>query len=130
MNIPVEYIYTQSDEWAKVEGNVAIVGVTDYAQEQLSDVVFVEIIVSVGDNLKRGQQIATVESVKAAADVNSPVSGKVIAVNEDLAQTPEEINKDPFSKAWMIKVELSNVAEARDLMNSDAYAKYIEERSH
>lgn len=99
MNIPVDYIYAQTDEWARIEGGTATIGITDYAQDQLSDVVFVEVIVSVGDMVAKGQQIATVESVKAAADVNAPVSGKVVAVNEDLPQSPELVNKDPFGEA-------------------------------
>ncbi len=129
MNIPADYIYAKTDEWAKVDNDVATIGITDYAQEQLSDVVYVEFIVSVGDNIEKGQQIATVELVKAAADINSPVSGKVIAVNEDLPSSPEQVNQDPFVQAWMIRVEMSNPAEARSLMNSDAYSRYVEERS-
>ena len=130
MNIPAELFYTKTDEWAKIEGKVATVGITDFAQDQLSDVVFVEIIVSPGDSVAKGQQIATVESVKAAADVNSPVSGKVTAVNEDLSGTPELVNKDAFGLAWLIKVELSDAAEAQSLLNPADYAKSIEERSH
>ena len=130
MNVPTENLYAQTDEWAKVEGNTAVVGITDYAQDQLSDVVFVEYVVSVGDMVQKGQQIATVESVKAAADIISPLSGKVVEVNEDLPGSPELVNKDPFNAAWMIKLELLTPAEARDLMNSDAYVKYIQERSH
>lgn len=130
MNIPVDYVYTESDEWAKAEGKVATVGITDYAQDQLSDVVFVEIIVAVGDTIEKGQQIATIESVKAAADVNSPVSGTVVEINEALPDTPELVNKDPFGQAWMVRIEMNNDAELRQLMNSDAYAKYVQERSH
>lgn len=130
MNIPADLLYAQTDEWTKVDGNTATVGITDYAQDQLSDVVFVEFIVAVGDTVQKGQQIATVESVKAAADINAPISGTVTAVNEDLAQTPEAINKDPFGQAWMMRIEMSEPAETRQLMNSDGYAKYCQERSH
>jgi len=89
MNIPTELKYTKNDEWIRVEGNIGTVGITDYAQEQLSDIVFVEIVVNVGDTVKQGDTCATLESVKAAADVYLPVSGKVVEVNEALPDTPE-----------------------------------------
>jgi glycine cleavage system H protein len=130
MNIPTNCKYTASDEWVKLEGNIATVGVTDYAQEQLSDVVFVEVVVSAGDVVKKGSTLATIESVKAAADVNLPVSGKVTAVNETLPQTPELVNTDPFGKAWMIKVDLSDPKEMDSLMSPADYEKFLQERSH
>jgi glycine cleavage system H protein len=130
MNIPAELKYAETDEWAKADGNTATIGVTDYAQDQLSDVVFVEIVVSVGESISKGQQIATIESVKAAADVNTPVSGKVIAINEDLPQSPELINKDPFGQAWLVKIEMGEQEELAALMNSDGYDAYCKERSH
>lgn len=130
MNIPIELKYTETDEWAKSEGNIATIGVSDFAQDQLSDIVYVELVVSVGDTIDKGQQIATVESVKAAADINSPVAGKVTAVNEDLAQNPELVNKDPFGQAWMVKVDMQEPAELDALMDSSAYASYCEERAH
>jgi glycine cleavage system H protein len=104
--------------------------VSDYAQDQLSDVVFVEITAGIGETVSKGSVVATIESVKAAADVTIPVSGKVIAVNEDLASTPELVNSDPFGAAWMIKVELSNPKELDDLMDAKAYIEYCETRSH
>lgn len=127
MNIPGELKYTNTDEWVKVEGNVATIGVTDHAQNQLSDVVFVEITVGVGDKIAKKSTIATVESVKAAADVNLPISGKVIAVNEDLPQTPELVNSDPYGKAWLIKVEMDNPAELASLMDAAGYEKHAQE---
>lgn len=130
MNIPAELIYTETDEWVKADGKSATIGITDFAQDQLSDVVYVEFVVAPGENISKGQQIATVESVKAAADVNSPLSGKVIAVNESLPQTPEMVNKDPYGQAWMIKIELQEPNEMAGLMNSDAYDAYCAERSH
>lgn len=129
MNIPAELFFAETDEWTKVDGAAATIGISDYAQDQLSDVVYVEYIVSVGDVVSKGQQIATVESVKAAADINAPVSGTVIAINEDLPQTPETVNKDPFGLAWMIKVELKDPSEVSALMNADAYKAYCDERS-
>jgi len=102
MNVPADYKYTASDEWVKLDGKIATIGVSDYAQEQLSDVVFVEVVLGEGDSAKKGTTCATIESVKAAADVNLPVSGKVIQVNEDLSKSPELVNTDPYGKAWML----------------------------
>jgi glycine cleavage system H protein len=130
MNIPVELKYTETDEWAKVDGKTATIGVTDYAQDQLSDVVFVEIIAGVGDTISKGDQIATIESVKAAADVTTPLSGKVVAVNEALPKFPEMINKDPFGQAWIIKLEVSKPEELEAMMDSEGYRSHCEERSH
>jgi len=130
MKAPENLKYSSSDEWLLVEGNMATLGVSDYAQDQLSDVVFVEITASVGETISKGSIIATIESVKAAADVSLPVSGKVVAVNEDLSNTPELINSDPFGAAWMLKVELSNPKELDALMDAKAYTDYCETRSH
>lgn len=130
MNIPADLKYTASDEWVKVDGKIATVGVSDYAQEQLSDVVFVEIVVSEGETVKKGTTCATIESVKAAADVNLPVSGKITAVNEDLPKSPELVNSDPFGKAWMLKLELSDPAELNGLMSAADYEKFLKDRSH
>ncbi len=130
MNIPAGYKYANTDEWVKVEGNVATVGVSDYAQEQLSDVVFVEIAASVDDSVKKGSLLGTVESVKAASDINFPVSGKIVAINEDLSDSPELVNSEPYGKAWMVKVEMTNPSELDDLMDEKAYQKYCEEREH
>ncbi|BCY18896.1 MAG: glycine cleavage system protein GcvH [Chloroflexi bacterium] len=130
MNVPADLKYTASDEWVKVDGNIATVGVSDYAQEQLSDVVFVEIVVAEGDSAKKGTTCATIESVKAAADVNLPVSGKITAVNEDLSKSPELVNSDPYGKAWMLKLELSDPSELSGLMSASDYEKFLKDRSH
>lgn len=130
MNNPANLLYEKTDEWAKVDNNKATIGITDYAQDQLSDIVFVEFTVSVGDKIEKGQQIATVESVKAAADINAPLSGEVIELNEVLTQTPEVLNKDPFGEAWLIRLTLSDVTETEMLMDADTYTKHCEERSH
>lgn len=130
MNAPANLKYTKSDEWVKLDGNMATVGITDYAQEQLSDVVFVEITVDVDDQLKKQSHIATIESVKAAADVNSPVSGKVIEINQDLANAPEKVNTDPFGAAWMLKIDVSNPAEMSELLDAKAYEEHCSARSH
>ncbi len=130
MSTPQHLKFANSDEWADVDGGQAVVGVSDYAQTQLSDVVFVEIAVEVGDIVTKGSTVATIESVKAAADVNAPVSGKVIEVNEAIANTPDLINTDPFGASWLIKVELSDPAELDSLMDAAAYDAYCETRSH
>jgi glycine cleavage system H protein len=126
MNIPSELKYTESNEWINLDGKTGTIGISDYAQNQLSDIVFAEVIVSKGDSLKKGDTIATVESVKAAADVYTPVSGKVISVNEALAGAPEVINSDPYGAAWIIKIELENTSELGTLLDAPAYEKLIQ----
>ena len=128
MNFPKDLKYTKNDEWVRVEGDVGIIGITDYAQDQLSDIVFVEYLIGEGDTVSQGDACATVESVKAAADVYMPVSGEIIAVNEDLADAPETVNSDPYGDAWMVKVKLSDPAELDDLLDADAYEAL--ERDH
>lgn len=130
MNFPAELKYKNTDEWVRTEGNIATIGVSDYAQNALSDVVFVEINVKVGDQVKVNDIGATIESVKAAADVNVPVSGKVVEINESLPDKPETINSDPFGKAWLFKVELQNPGDLNSLMDAAAYEKYCSERGH
>ena len=125
MNIPSDLKYTKNDEWVKVEGNIGTVGITDHAQEQLSDIVFVEIVLSEGDTASQGDTCATVESVKAAADVYLPVSGKVVEVNASLPDSPETVNSDPYGTAWMIKLELSDPSELDGLLDSAAYEAKI-----
>ena len=128
MNIPTNFKFTESNEWIKVEGNQATIGISDFAQSQLSDIVFAEIVVAVGDTLTAGDSIATIESVKAAADVYTPVSGEVVEINEDLAAAPEVINSDPYGAAWMVKIKLSSPAEVEKLMDAAAYEKFIQEQ--
>ena len=125
MNIPANLKYTKTDEW--FDPNTLKAGLTDYAQSQLSDIVFVEIIVAAGDALQAGKQMASVESVKAAAESYAPVSAKVVAVNESLPDNPELLNSDPYGKGWMIQVE---AGDASGLMDAAAYIKYCEERAH
>ena len=126
MNVPGNLKYTESNEWINLEGNTCTIGISDYAQDQLSDIVFAEVIVTEGDTIKKGDTIATVESVKAAADVYAPVTGKVVGVNEGLGGAPEVINSDPYGAAWIIKLELSNPAELDALMDAAAYDKFIQ----
>jgi len=130
MNFPADLKYTENDEWIRVEGNEAVCGISDFAQDQLSDIVYVEILVSEGDSFKKGDSIASVESVKTAADVYAPVSGKVVALNEALMDTPEVINSDPYGAAWIIRFELGDPAETGALLDAAAYQKNTEERAH
>lgn len=123
-NFPTTLKYAKSDEW--FDPATGKVGISDYAQEQLSDIVFMEITVSVGDEVEAGSQIASVESVKAASEVMSPVSGKVVAVNEDLTSSPEAINGDPYG-SWFIQIE---GGDGPDLLDAAAYEKHCEERAH
>ena len=125
MNTPANLKYAKSDEWFDADSGK--VGITDYAQSQLSDIVFVEILVDEGDTVEAGKPIASVESVKASAEIYSPASGKVSAINKDLPNKPEAINTDPYGAAWMIQLE---GASAGDLMDAAAYEKYGEERAH
>lgn len=129
MNIPSTLKYTKNDEWIKVEGKIGIVGITDHAQEQLSDIVFVEVVVAVGDAVNKGDACATLESVKAAADVYLPVSGKIVAINESLPDVPETVNKDPYGEAWMVKIELSDPAELNALLDAAGYEKHLQEKA-
>ena len=120
-------LYTKEDEWVKVEGDEATVGVTDHAQDALSDIVYLE-LPDVGDSFGMGDTFGVVESVKAAADLYMPISGEVTAVNEDLVDAPETVNSDPYDTAWMVKVKISNPAELDDLMDADTYTTYLAER--
>lgn len=125
MNTPSSLKYAKSDEWFDADSGK--VGITDYAQSQLSDIVFVEVLVDEGETIEAGKPIASVESVKASAEIYSPASGTVSAVNKDLPNKPEAINSDPYGAAWMIQLEGGS---AGDLMDASAYEKYCEERQH
>ena len=113
----------------RVEDNVGTIGITDFAQDQLSDIVYVEVMVSEGEDAAQSDTCATIESVKAVADVYLPVSGKVISINEDLADTPEVVNTDPYGEAWLVKLELSDPSELEALLDSAAYEALVEEKS-
>jgi glycine cleavage system H protein len=130
MDIRADLKYTENDEWIRVEGQQATVGITDYAQDQLSDIVYVEITASVGDTLAKGEACAAVESVKAAADVYVPAGGTVTEINEALAGTPELVNTDPYGAAWMVRLELSDPSEVSGLLDAAAYERHCQERNH
>lgn len=128
MKTPAGLKYAKTDEWIKLEGNEAVLGITDYAQDQLSDVVYVEFMIDVDDQVSKGDAVATVESVKAASDVNFPASGTIIAINEDLIDAPELLNSDPYEGGWMVKMLLDDPSELDDLFEAEAYEAYNEER--
>ena len=125
---PNDCRYAKTDEWIKVEGQEAVVGLSDYAQDQLSDLVFVE-MPKVGAAYSAGQSFGVVESVKAAADINLPASGEIVAINTELESAPETINQDPYGKGWIVRIKLSNPSELDSLMDAAAYAAYCSERS-
>ncbi|MEO8233217.1 MAG: glycine cleavage system protein GcvH [Ignavibacteriota bacterium] len=120
MSIPNNLKYTKEHEWVLVEANVGTIGVTEYAQGELGDVVFVDIDPSLSD-VKKGDSIGTIEAVKTVSDIFAPYSGKVLEINEALKDSPETVNSDPYGKGWMIKVEISDSAELSDLLDASAY---------
>jgi glycine cleavage system H protein len=128
METPKGLKYAKTDEWIKVDGNDATIGISDYAQDHLSDIVFVELMVDEGDTVSKGDTLATVESVKAAADVIFPADGEITAINEDLAGNPEVLNSDPYGKSWMVKMKLSDPSQLDDLMDPEAYESYNKSR--
>lgn len=130
MNVPANLKFAKTDEWVKVVGKVAVIGVSDYAQNQLSDIVYVEATVEIGQKVKKNAPCFTLESVKAAAEANTPVGGTVVEINEALSQTPELVNSDPFGEAWMFKIEMDNPADLETLLDAAGYEKYCQERDH
>jgi glycine cleavage system H protein len=120
--------YAKSDEWVRIDGDEVTIGISDYAQDQLNDIVYME-LPEVGDELAKGDSFGTVESVKAASDLYTPVSGTVTAVNTGLEDEPELINTDPYGKGWIVKLKITSGAEADELMDAAAYTTYCESRS-
>jgi glycine cleavage system H protein len=125
--IPKDLLYTRSHEWARIEEDIALVGISHFAQEQLGDITFVE-LPEVGALVEQGEEMGSIESVKAASELYSPVSGEVVAVNEDLATAPERINEDPYAEGWLIKVKLSS--DPAELMTAGEYESFIAGQSH
>ena len=124
MNIPAELKYTKDHEWAKIEGDVVTIGITDYAQGELGDVVFVE-LPAAGDTVEKGNSFGTIEAVKAVADLFSPISGEVVEVNNLLEDAPETVNKDPYGDGWMVKIKLSDTTELDELLDAGAYEDLV-----
>lgn len=127
MKFPSDLKYAKSDEWVRIDGSTATIGLSDYAQDALNDIVYVE-LPEVGDAFGKGESFGSVESVKAASDMYLPVAGKVVEVNTRLEDEPELINSDPYGDGWIVKIELSGDADTTDLMGSDDYAAYCEDR--
>ena len=125
MNIPDDLIYTQDHEWGKVENTTLRVGITEYAQNELGDIVFVE-FVEEGTHIAKGDPFGTVESVKAVSEIYSPVSGTILEINEALADTPELVNQDCYGDAWMVVIEMEDPSETDTLMDAQAYEKHLE----
>ena len=124
MNIPKELRYSQEHEWVRVEGNTVRVGITDFAQSELGDIVFVE-LPEVGAQLTANEPFGSVESVKTVSELYAPISGKVVAVNEDLNDNPEYVNESPYDKAWMIVIEPSDLSEVDNLLTAEQYEQMI-----
>ena len=126
MEFPEDLKYSKEHEWVLVEGGVATVGITDYAQDQLGDIVFVE-LPAVGDKVSKEDAFGVVESVKAVSDIYAPVSGKVVEVNDDLPENPEMLNEDSYGDGWIIKIEMNDHEELQDLMTAAEYEEYVAE---
>jgi glycine cleavage system H protein len=124
MSIPKDLKYTKDHEWVRVEGNTAVVGITDFAQGELGDIVFVE-IETVGETVAKEEVFGTIEAVKTVSDLYMPVTAKVLEVNPALDGTPELVNKDPYGDGWMIKIEIENVADLSGLLSAEQYSELI-----
>lgn len=124
MNIPANLKYTKDHEWIRVEGENAYVGITDFAQGELGDIVFIE-IETVGETLKREEVFGTIEAVKTVSDMFMPVSGEILEMNNAIEDTPEVVNKDPYGKGWMIKLKIADPAELNDLLTPDKYSALV-----
>ncbi len=124
MNFPENVKYTSSHEWIRVEGETGWVGITDYAQSELGDVVFVE-LPAVGAKIAQGKSFGTIEAVKAVSDIYGPVSGEVLEANKEVQSTPDAVNKDPYGKGWMIKLRIGNPGELSGLLDAEAYKKIV-----
>lgn len=124
MNIPTNLRYTSDHEWIRVEGNEAFVGITDYAQSELGEIVFVDVN-TVGETVEKGETFGSVEAVKTVSDLNIPVTGEVLEFNEELNDQPELVNNDPYGEGWMIKIAVKNAAELDDLLAAAAYEALI-----
>jgi glycine cleavage system H protein len=125
---PADFRYTKEHEWIKIDGATGTIGITDYAQSELGDVVFVE-LPKVGAQLRAGQPLGSIESVKAVSEIYSPASGEVIGVNDVLSNSPEKVNQEPHTSGWLIRLKLANPGEVSSLMDSAAYETYIAEKA-
>jgi glycine cleavage system H protein len=124
LNTPDALKYNKMDLWIKIEGEIATIGITEYAQDQLSDIVFAEVKSSVGETLERGKTVAVVESVKASSDISAPLTGKVLEINEEISSSPELMNSDPYGHGWLMKMQIGNQSELASLLDSKSYSEY------
>ena len=124
MNIPSNLKYTKDHEWVLIDGDVATVGITDFAQKELGDIVYVE-VETLDQTLDKDEVFGTVEAVKTVSDLFLPLSGEIIEFNDELESNPEDVNSDPYGKGWMVKIKISNIAEIEELLSSDAYRQLI-----
>jgi glycine cleavage system H protein len=124
MNIPANLLYTKDHEWLRVEGDTAFIGITDFAQSELGDIVFIEIETR-GETLAKGDTFGTIEAVKTVSDMFMPVSGEVVEVNPELDKSPDVVNKDPYGNGWMVKVKMSDPSETAELLSPDKYKELI-----
>jgi glycine cleavage system H protein len=129
MSTPKDLKFTETDEWIQVKGNTALIGISDFAQNQLSDIVYIEYELDTDDDFEKEETVATIESVKAAADVHSPVSGTVLEINEALIDNPENLNEDPYG-SWLFKISLDDPSEVDGLMDAETYDRFCEDRGH
>lgn len=125
MDLPSDIKYTKEHEWTKIEGNVATIGVTDFAQSELGDIAWIE-MPEIGAETKKGDPFGTIEAVKTVEDLFAPLSGKIVEINEGLLDSPEWVNDDPYGKGWIAKIEFSDEAELADLLSADDYSGMIE----
>ena len=126
MKIPEELVYTKEHEWARIEDGTATIGITDYAQGELGDIVYVD-LPEIGTQVNRGDSFGTIEAVKAVSDLFAPLTGEVVSVNDTLNDAPEKINEDPYDEGWMIKIKMSDIDEKGELLNNQQYENLIQE---
>jgi len=124
MNVPADLLYTKDHEWLRIEGNIGFVGVTDFAQGELGDIVFLE-IETLGETLQKEEVFGTIEAVKTVSDMFMPVGGEIIEVNPALEESPEVVNKDPYGNGWMIKIKITNPSEAENLLSAEKYQELL-----
>ena len=124
MNIPVELKYTKDHEWIRIEGDIATIGITDFAQGELGDIVFVEVETE-GETIEKEEVFGSVEAVKTVSDLFMPINGEILEFNQDLEDAPEKVNEDPYNKGWMIKVKIADMSDVDDLLSSDQYQELV-----
>jgi len=124
MNVPADLLYTKDHEWIRIDGDFAVVGVTDFAQGELGDIVFLE-IETMGETLKKEEVFGTIEAVKTVSDMFMPVGGEIIEVNPDLEESPDLVNKDPYGKGWMIRIKISDPSETKSLLSAEKYQELL-----